>query len=650
MLTLAASAGNTIGIALALIFVLGVGAQWLAWKIRVPSILLLLLIGILAGPVARTVLENTALAGLALDPNSLFSSDVLLAAVGIAVGLILYEGGLTLNFKELRSTWKPVTLLVSVGALVTWVVAGISAYYIFELDQSIAVLLGAILIVTGPTVVGPLLSHIRPSGDSGLVLKWEGIVIDPIGVLAAVLVFEVIAASSAQEVAAQAADTSQVGFVITAIVKTIVAGTGFGLIAAFLLRSVITRFLVPDYLQNPVSLMLVVAAFSASNEIMPESGLLATTVMGIALGNQKKVDVHHILEFKENLRVLLIGALFIVLSARLEISQLQQLDWVRVVMFLAVLILVARPAAVFIATIGAGMSFNERMFIAWLAPRGIVAAAGASIFSLGLGTEDAEMIVPLTFSVIIGTVAFYGLTAPWAAKMLRVADQNPQGILFIGAPKWARSIALGLHKRGFKVLMIDTNRGNVRLARMDGLNAIHDNILNIADITDLDLRGIGRVFACTPNDEVNTLSLQRFMGYFETSSLYQIQSHKPRKGADDSHHERRWRTLFHKDADWGGMEDALEGGGMIKATSISEEFSYANYLTLYGSSIIPLFTLKPSGTLQVWTPDRPADPSAGDTIISIVNPDQLFVGGPFFGQDTDGGDHHDGITTDPAHQ
>lgn len=640
MLTLAASSGHAVGIALALIFVLGVGAQWFAWKIRVPSILLLLLIGILAGPVARTVLKDTAFYDFALNPNALFSSDVLLAAVGIAVGLILYEGGLTLNFKELRSTWKPVTLLVSVGAMVTWVVAGFSAYYIFDLDRSIAILLGAILIVTGPTVVGPLLNHIRPSGDSGLVLKWEGIVIDPIGVLAAVLVFEVIAAQSASEIAAQAAETSQVQFVLIAIAKTIVAGTGFGLLAAFLLRSVMTRFLVPDYLQNPVSLMLVVGAFTASNEVMPESGLLATTVMGIALGNQKKVDVHHILEFKENLRVLLIGALFIVLSARLEISQLQQLDWFRVLAFLAVLILIARPAAVFIATIGAGMSLNERMFIAWLAPRGIVAAAGASIFSLGLGTPDAEMVVPLTFSVIIGTVAFYGLTAPWAAKMLKVADQNPQGIIFVGAPKWAQTIASTLHQRGFKVLMIDTNRANVRQARMEGLNAIQDNILTIPDITDLDLRGIGRVFACTPNDEVNTLSLQRFKGYFESSSLYQIHPVKSKKSSDDGHHDRRWRTLFHADADYAGMEHSLENGGMIKATTISDEFSYANYQTLYGSSIFPLFTLKPSGTLVVWTVDKPAEPLSGDTIIAIVNPDELFVGGPFFGQfdDEDDGD------------
>ncbi len=618
MITLAASTGHTIGISLALIFVLGVGSQWLAWKIRVPSILLLLISGILAGPVMRSVFPESI---FAIDPDALFNNDMLLSAVGIAVGLILYEGGLTLNFKELHSTWKPVTLLVTVGALVTWIVAATSAYFIFDLSRPIAVLLGAILIVTGPTVVGPMLAHIRPSGDSGLILKWEGIVIDPIGVLAAVLVFEAISINS------QLNDLSSI---LQAIGLTLVAGTLLGIFAAFLLQTLLTRFWVPDYLQNPVSLMLVVAAFTASNQVMPESGLLATTVMGIALGNQKKVDVHHILEFKENLRVLLIAVLFIVLSARLQIEQLAQLNWLHVFFFLAVLILIARPIAVFFATLGAGLAWRERMFIAWLAPRGIVAAAGASIFSLGLEIEGADQLVPLTFSVIIGSVAFYGLTTPWAAKLLGVADENPQGILFIGAPLWARSIAKVLSNRGFKILMVDTNRSNVREARMAGLTAIQENILTLSDINDLDLRGMGRVFANTPNDEVNTLSLQRFKGYFESSNLFQLSALKAKKQQDDQHGQRHGRSLFRNDIDYAGLESRIHNGWVIKATNISEEFSYKDYRTLYGSSAIPLFTINQSKVLSVCTVDKPAEPSSGETIISLVNPDELFVMAPGF--------------------
>jgi len=464
-----------------------------------------------------------------------------------------------------------------------------------------------------------MLAHIRPAGNSGLILKWEGIVIDPIGVGAAMLVYEAISSDSS---------LNEVQSVIQSIAITIGAGFGFGILAAFILKTLLTRFLVPDFLQNPVSLMLVIATFTASNQVMSESGLLATTVMGITLANQKKVDVHHILEFKENLRVLLIAVLFIVLAARLQIDQLAGLDWIEVIGFLFVLIVIARPLAVFLATVGAGLSWRERMFMAWIAPRGIVAAAAAAIFSLGLESRDmsgGDELVPLTFSVIIGTVAFYGLTTPWAAKILGVADQNPQGVLFIGAPSWVRSIARVLTDRGIKVLLIDTNRQNIRDARMDHLPAIQDNVLTIGDIAQIDLRGIGRVFATTPNDEVNTLALQRFKGFFESSHLFQLPTRRIKKPSDDSSTESRWRTLFRDDASFSGLESKIEDGWVVKATTISEEFTFESYQTLYGSAAMPLFKISPSGVMSISTVDKPVEPGSGDTIISLVNPEELFV-------------------------
>ncbi len=608
-----ASTDSFVSISLAMIIVLGVGAQWLAWRIRIPSILLLLVFGILAGPVMRSIFTDTP---FSINPDELFDKEVLLSLVGIAVGLILYEGGLTLNFKELKSTWKPVTLLVTTGALVTWIIAGVSAYYLFGLDRQIAVLLGAILIVTGPTVVGPMLSHIRPAGNSGLILKWEGIVIDPIGVGAAVLVFEAITSHSPHSLSP----------VFESIAITIVSGVGLGVGSALLLKQMLNKYWVPDFLQNPISLMLVIATFTLSNKFMPESGLLATTVMGITLANQKKVDVHHILEFKENLRVLLIAVLFIVLAARLQIEQLANLNWISVFGFLSILIFVARPISVFLATVGAGLSWRERMFIAWLAPRGIVAAAGAAIFSLGLdGVNDSDQLVPITFVVIIGTVAFYGLTTPWAAKILGVADQNPRGILFIGAPDWARSLARVLDQRGIKVLLVDTNRQNVRDAVMAQLPSIQENVLSLPDIGHLDLQGIGTVFAATPNDEVNTLVLQRFKGYFETSNLYKLPPRKIKKTADDQSGDLKWRLLFEETADYANLEAYVNQGWVIKATTISEEFTYDDYHTLYGSSAIPFITISQAGTVTIATIDKPLEPLPGDTIIAIVNPEDLFV-------------------------
>lgn len=613
-LTLAAGGGSYVAIALTAILLLGIGAQWVAWRLRIPSILLLLIFGLFAGPVLR---QTNLIPGFAIDPDAIFGADLLFALVGVSVGLILYEGGLTLKAREIRSAWKPVAMLVTVGAFVTWMVALVSAKWILGLTTPIATLLGAVLIVTGPTVIGPMLSHIRPSGVTGLLLKWEGIVIDPIGVAVAVLVFEVIVAEPG---------VNGLAVTIQAILKTLIAGTLLGSAAALLLKEVINRFLVPDYLQNPVSLMLVIAIFTASNMIMPESGLLATTVMGIVLVNQRKVDIHHILEFKENLRVLLISALFIVLAARLRFEDLGQLDWLEVFGFMFVLIVVARPLGVFLSTLGAGLSWQERVFLCLMAPRGIVAAAAASIFAIGLEkaeVEGYETIVPLTFTVIISTVAFYGLTAPWAAKKLGVADSNPQGILFIGASVWVRAVASTLMKRGIRVHLIDTNRANIRQAVMAGIPATQGNILSMGDLSDIDLRGIGRVFATTPNDEVNTLVLQRFKGYFETSSMYRL-TKKSIKPSESGHNEGTGRVLFADSLGFSDLEDHLEEGWVIKATNISSEFTFEDYQTLYGSAAIAICTIR-EGVLLVSTVDSPASPVAGDSIISFVNPDELFM-------------------------
>lgn len=619
MITLGAGGGSTIGVALTAVLLLGIGAQWVAWRMRIPSILLLLVFGLLAGPAMR---HFSGMSAYAINPDEIFGADLLLALVGVSVGMILYEGGLTLKMSEIRTSWRSVAMLVTVGSLVTWMVALLSAKWILGLSTPIATLLGAVLIVTGPTVIGPMLAHIRPSGASGLILKWEGIVIDPIGVGVAVLVFEAIVAQPG---------AYSFNVMIQAIFITLAAGLILGVGAAYLLKEVINRFMVPDYLQNPVSLMLVIATFTASNWIQDESGLLATTVMGIVMANQRKVDVHHILEFKENLRVLLISVLFIVLAARLRVEDLMRLDWFDVIGFIVVLIFVARPLGVFLSTLRAGLSIQERLFLCLMAPRGIVAAAGASIFALGLEKAEVpgyETIVPLTFSVIIGTVAFYGITAPWAARVLGVADHNPQGILFVGASSWVRALSSVLVKRGIRVQLIDTNRANIRSAMMNGLEATQGNVLSMHDLSDIDLRGIGRVFATTPNDEVNTLVLQSFKGFFETSSLYRL-SRKLTKPTNDSSNAGEvggagGRVLFEEGLCYDDLEDRLEDGWVIKATPISAEFSYEDYKTLYGSSAVALCTLS-DGVISISTVDAPASPSAGDTIISLVNPDELFM-------------------------
>ncbi len=583
---------------LAGIIVVGVLAQWLAWRVALPSILLLLTFGLIAGPVTGWI-----------DPDELFG-PLLTPIVSISVALILYEGGLTLRIADLPKIGAVVRNLVSVGVLVTWVVGALAAYWILGLSASLSALLGAVVVVTGPTVIAPLLRHIRPSGDVGPALRWEGIVIDPVGAMLAVLVYEAI----------QAGGTRVAAFhVAMGVLKTVVFGGGLGLAAAALLVVFLQRYWIADFLQSAVSLMLVVATFTVSNAIQHESGLLAVTVMGFALANQKRADVEHIVEFKENLRVLLISTLFIVLAARLELADLTR--WLAAGLgFVAVLVFVARPLSVFLSTLRSGLTLRQRVFLCWMAPRGIVAAAVASVFALRLEAEHYEgagVLVPVTFITIIATVVVYGLTAPLAARWLGVAESNPQGVLFVGAHAWAREVASLLDREGFRVLLVDSNRDNISEARMAGLRTYSGSILAEHTLDELELGGIGRLFAVTPNDWVNALAVRRFARIFGRAECYQL----PPEQDDRRKEQHRYlygRSLFHEEVTYDELEFRIRMGYTAKASGLSEKFDYAAFCDRHGDSALPLFVVDERGRLRVVTAAEPAEPKAGETLISLV--------------------------------
>ena len=610
---LAAGTQDTL-VGLALIIALGVGAQWLAWRIRIPSILMLLAGGLIVGPGSTLFTPDGR---PLLDPNELLGQDLLLSLVSLSVALILYEGGLTLRLGEISGMRGVIGNLVTLGAAITWCIASVGAYFILGLPWGVAVLLGAVMIVTGPTVVGPLLNHIRPVGAVGRVLKWEGIVIDPIGALAAVLVFEVIRAGPAGH---------STGETLQAVAMTIVVGGGLGVAAALILMTVIKRFWVPEELQNPVSLLLVVVVFVVCDVVQKESGLLAATVMGIVLANQTSANVMHIIEFKENLRVLLISSLFVVLGARLAPSDLASLGWPSV-LFVLLLIVVVRPLAVLASTAGSGLKWPEKVLLAWVAPRGIVAAAVASVFGIALAEGPlsvyAAQLVPVTFAVIVGTVAVYGLSAAWVAQRLGLADQNPQGLVILGAHAWGRAIASVLHKRGIRVLLIDTNHDNTRSARMSGLPTWSGNILAEYAMGELDLTGMGRLLALTPNDEVNVLAVQRFRRVFAKRELYQVAGRSDKRDAGVAS-EYHGRSLFADDATFAVLASRIAGGHVIKGTTLSDEFTYDDYRTLYGPRALVMFIVGENRRLTVVTAGSDLAPGPGQTLISLIDPDDLL--------------------------
>ena len=589
---------------LAGIVILAIFPQWLAWRIKAPAVLLLLTVGCLVGPVT----------GL-LNPQALFG-QLLLPVVSLAVGLILFEGGLDLRFRELRGPWRTLAGLLTVGVLVSWIGTTIAGRYILDLPWPISLVLGAVLVVTGPTVIGPLLRDIRPAGRVAAIAKWEGIVIDPLGATLAVLVFETT------DVLKSAQFGTAVGIAAWELAGVAATGLVVGLGAAVLLIVMLKRFWLPDYLQNPVSLALVIAAFATADLIHQEAGLLAATVMGIALANQRRVSVHRIAEFQESLTVLLISLLFIVLTARMPAAGLLALSW-RGPAFAAALILVIRPLVVWISTIGSGLTKSERIFLAWFAPRGIVAAAVSSVFALRLGPAGAGL-APATFIVIFTTVAVYGLTAGWVAKRLGLSIANPQGLLLAGANKTARAIAEALQQAGFDVTLVDTSSGRVRKAKDAGLRACFANVLSEEVLEDLDLGRLGRFLALTSNDEINTLAVARFRDFFGRQNVFQL----PIAEAGISRLEGEWktrlagRTLFDKALTYDFLDTALYEGAQIKITSLTEVFTYDEFRKHYGERAWPLFLIDSQHRLQVWAADLQSPvPKPCQSLVSLVLPE-----------------------------
>ncbi len=599
-------------VTIAAVVVLGIGAQWLAWRFRLPSILLLLVFGFLAGPVTGFL------------PADALQGEWLFPFVSLAVGIILFEGGLSLRLDEFREVGRSVVNLITIGVLITGAIATVGAHYLVGFSWQVAIVLGTLLTVTGPTVVLPLLRHVRPAGRVGTIAKWEGITIDPIGAILAVLVLEsVILLNEPAGAAAAEGSHSVVGVLLVGIAEEIVVGLGVAALAAGMLILLLRRRLVPDWLQNPVALMTVIAAFALANTLKEEAGLLEATLLGIFMANQPFVSVRRIVEFKEDLRVLLISLLFIILSARLDLSVLDVMLAPGPLWFLALLMLVARPLSVMVSSIGTGLTWREQTFLSWMAPRGIVAAAIASLFSFRLEEffpAQAALVVPVVFLVIVGTVAVYGLTISPLARWLGLALPDPQGILFVGAQPWVQQIALALQGLGVRVLLVDANPRNVRQAKRAGLAAQRANVLADGVKDDLELSSIGRLLAVTPNDEVNALAALHFGEVFESDAVYQLPMRADGPATSEIPRHLRGRPLFADGATSSALEERFEAGATVRVVRLSETQTLAAVLAdLDADAVTPLFVVR-SEKVRVVDADAETTAQPGDTVVLLVDP------------------------------
>ncbi len=582
---------------IAAVLFLGMAAQWLAWRIRVPAILVLLGTGLALGPGLRL-----------LDVEQMLGHN-LETVVGLSVAIILFEGGLGLRWNEIRAHGPVVARLVTLGVVVTGLIGTVAAVFLLGLPWAVALVLGTVLTVSGPTVVLPLLMHIRPDRQTAAVLRWEGILIDPVGVVLAVLAFEALLAGGG----AVSAGVAALG-----LAKAVAFGGAIGLGAGALITILERRFLVPDTLAAGVGLASVIGAYAVANVIQPESGLFAVTIMGVFLANQRWADIRHILDFKENLSHILLGILFILLAANVSRDAIRSLD-AAAFAFVAILVLVARPLAVLLSTRGSTLNWRQRAFLSWMAPRGIVAAAAAAFFSLRMeaaGIPGGDLLVPVTFLTIVATVILYALTSRPVAKLLGVAGPPAHGVLVVGANPVARALARPLQEAGLRVLLVDTNAEAVNAANTDGLTAVKDDALSPHFEERHGVEGLGSMWAITANRTTNSLAAVRFADDFGRGRVYQVAV------ADEEAVEGHLRGRFLWDGrlTYGAMRERLRDGWRVTKTPITEQFDLDDWRQEHGQKALGLYRLTPERRVLVFAEDEGFHADAGDVLVALTPP------------------------------
>jgi NhaP-type Na+/H+ or K+/H+ antiporter len=586
-----------------LILVLAAAAPLIAQVLRAPSILLLLALGFGAGAIG------------ALDPNALFGEEVVSAIVSISVGIILFASGLDLKFGELKGAVARVPRrLVTLGILVTWAVGTIASMLLFDLSWKVALVLGAVLVVSGPTVVGPLLDFIRPSKTVSRVLKWEGSLADPIGATLGVIVYQAVIAGQ-----------TTAGREVLEFLLNIGVGVGLGLVGAALVIAW-GRWFKPNQGQAVTGiLMIVVVVVVAADLLRDDSGLLTGLVMGAVLVNRApggikakglRLESAKLVQAWRSriatVSTLLIGILFIILSARVTPDEIADLGWVSLA-FVAVLVIVGRPLAVALSALGSTLKTNERAFIAWMAPRGIVAAATSSTFALGLSqakVAGAEKLIPITFVVIVATAVIYGLSGGPVAKALGVSRTGPGGVLIVGGSRVARAIAHALQDQGITAVMWISNQELSKAVSDEGLTVYTGDPTVSSTDQPPELDEVEYVLVATDDDGLNALVAADLGERFSRNSVFQLATSE-----DDSGFYVRAQVAFDASATHDELASRLEQGGSIEVRKVGSE----GYVELDESGIT-MFIHKPGEELRILAADEDSEPDPGHELIGLALP------------------------------
>ena len=575
---------------LGLVLVLAIGSQLAARRLGLPAIVVLLPAGFVAGIATDDVQPDTLLGAL-YQPF-----------VSLAVGVILFEAGLRLSFGDVAvGVHRVVMRLLAVGVLITWAgVAGAVMLLFGDVDRGVAWLIGAILVVSGPTVVLPLLRFIRPTRDVRALLKWEGTLVDPIGALLGVVVFHGVRSEW------------QAGEFLLDIGVGALVGAAGALVLQVLLHELHRNAPRQSVL---ATLMVVVAAIVAADVLREDAGFAAAVLMGIVLGNQRRVDVSLTLEFEEILVQLLVGVLFVLIAASVSPDDIEDV-LPEALALVVVMVLLLRPLAVALAMVRSAFTWRERAFVGWMAPRGIVAGATASAFGLQLsqeGVAGADSVLPVVFVVIFGTVLLYGLTGPLAARLLGVTGAGRGLVLVVGGHPWARELAAALKRSGVEVRMWVGPAADREAARAAGIDADRGRMMVDAVGRDAELEEVTDVLLLTRSDDFNAVTAVELRSELGHGHVFRVAPDPEEPDLLPPSSEAG--ILGGPALTFAELSTRFAGGARIETRTVNEPAGSTD-----GHGEEPLFAVDPGGRLTIAADGRPPDVRAGDTVIALVSP------------------------------
>lgn len=587
-----------------LVMVLGIASQWMAWRYRMPAIVVMSVTGLLIGPVFGWINPEA-------DFGELYSP-----IISVAVAIILFEGSLNLNFKELRGLGKPVFRISTIGAFIAWILGSLTAHYIAGLSWAVAFVIGGLFIVTGPTVIMPLLRQSKLKPRASKILKWEGIIVDPIGALLAIFAFEIITYMTS----VNPDGTGLVLFFLASIFAALLGSLcGYGIGWMFETGHI------PEYLKSPAVFTVVIFCFTLADTITHETGLLAVTAMGMTLANMGIKSVTDMRHFKENISILLISAIFIMLTASLKVDVLLHILNPHIIGYVLLMMFIVRPISIFLSTMGTALSLNEKALVAWIAPRGIVALTVSGYFASILsdaGYADASLITTLTFGLVFFTVVAHGFSISWLAKKLHLSMEGRPGVLIIGSNPFTVEFAKTFLKEKTPVIIVDSSWEDLEPAREAGIPFYHGDMLSEQTEYNLDTIPYDYLIAATDYDSYNALICTTFMPEYGRTNVFRVSPYTDTEAkTGDAMAKIGGRILFHEDISLTGLIEKLEEGYSFRQIPITARYRYKQYLQEKDAASVFLYTIKPSANLKFYTEEVFPNPEAGDTVVSLLPPE-----------------------------